>query len=417
VFGLAPALQASRTSLADALKSGGRGQLTGRSRLRSAFVTGQIAMSLLLLIAAGLFVRALIEASARDPGFNPDGVAVAAVDLEPHGYDQTTGAQFFRQLSERVAALPGVESVALAEAVPLGFSQHSTSVGIEGHAPASGEENVTINFNTVGAGYFETLQIPLLRGRGFGAGDQDGAPPVAVVNQAFAERYWPRDEPVGKRLRIGGEQLTVVGVTGTGRYNTLDEEPLPFLYLPFGQHYTPSMTVHLRSAAPAAPLLAQLQREVRAIDPNVPVGASMPLAQMIGLSLLPQRLAAVLIGGFAVLGLLLAAIGVYGIIAFSVAQRTREIGIRIALGAGAGAVRRLVVGQAGRLVTAGVVLGVLAAFGVTRLLASLLYGVAPADPLTFGAAALLLIAVALLASYFPARRATRVDPVVALRAE
>ena len=257
VFGLAPAFAASRASLATVLKAGARGQTAARTRLRSAFVIGQVAFSLLLLIAAGLFVRALIEAASREPGFDPDGVTVASVDLEPHGYDRERGGEFLRELTGRVTALPGVESVGLARSVPLSLSEHNTMVRIEGHEPAEGESGTTVDMNTVDAGYFETLQIPLVRGRGFTTADREGAPPVVVVNQAFVERFWPGEEPLGKRISRGSHEMTVVGVTRTGRYNTLDEADLPYMYLPFGQDFEPAMTLHVRSRGESAALLAR----------------------------------------------------------------------------------------------------------------------------------------------------------------
>ncbi|HEX8696358.1 MAG TPA: ABC transporter permease [Longimicrobium sp.] len=412
VFGLAPAVAASRPSLVPALKEGSpRGGRRGR--LRGAFVVGQLAMSLLLLLSAGLFVRALQRALAVDTGFDPDGVVVASLDLGAHGYDAERGQRLQRELLERVRATPGVLAAGLATMVPLSGEWDETRV-----RPAEGGDTAAAGFNAVDGEYFRTLGIPLLAGRTFTDRDRTGAPPVVVINRTLGERLWPGRSPVGQRMQANGMEAEVVGVVPDGKYESIREEPRAFLYVPAGQVYSERVTLHVR-AAPGAEgaALGALRRELRALDPDLPLGAPMPMAAMTGAALVPQRIAAWLIGLFGVVGLVLAAVGVYGLLAYSVSQRTREIGVRMALGAERAAVLRLVLGQGAALVAAGVAVGLAGALAASRVLAGMLYGLSATDPLTFVAVPLLVAAAGLLASWLPARRATRVDPLVALRAD
>jgi predicted permease len=412
VFGLAPALQASRTDVLSGLKAGGAGQGTRGSRLRSALVVGQLALAMLLLVVAGLFGRTLQRALGADLGFDPAGVAVARVDLGPHGYDAARGAEFQRRLLERVASAPGVQSAALAGFAPMSGNVISTDVRLPGTAAT----RRTVDTNVVDPGYFATLRIPLRAGRVFTAADRAGAAPVVVVNETMAARLWPGGSALGKTVRANGADREVVGVVANGSYERFGEEPTSFMYLPVAQAYSPGVTVLARGADAGAALLA-IRRELQAMDANVAPEQAMPLSQIVGVSLLPQQLAGFLIGGFGVLGLALAALGIYGVLAYQVGQRTREIGVRVALGARSGDVVRMVVRRGVGLAALGAVIGLTLAFGATRLLATLLYGVSATDPLTFTAVPALLMAVALTASWLPARRAARVDPMVALRAE
>jgi predicted permease len=415
LFGLVPALQASRPELVSALKEGA-GATARRSRLRNAFVVAQVAVCMLLLVGSGLLVRSLQNALNIDPGMDPRGVVTAAIDIGPHGYDEARGRIFYQQLQERLAARPEVESVSLAAQIPLTFTQSRVGVGIPGHEPPPGSQGFVIDLNTVGSGYFEMLRIPV-EGRAFTAADGPDAARVAMVNRTMADHFWPDGGALGQFVRMGGADVEIVGVVADGKYQRLVEEPIPYLYLPFEQSYSASMVLHVRAAGPEAPITPLMRRELALLDSNIPLHAPVSLDRAIRVSLLPQRIAATVIGALGALGLLLAAVGLYGVLAFLVGQRTREIGVRMALGARAVHVFRLVFGQAGALVLTGLALGAMLAFGASRLLGGLLVGVSPTDPVTFILVTLLLIAVALLASYGPARRAIRVDPLITLKSD
>ncbi|HEX8670890.1 MAG TPA: ABC transporter permease [Longimicrobium sp.] len=413
-FGLVPALQATRAELLPGLKEGASHLATGRVRGRSLFVAAQLAMAVLLMVIAGLFARTLRHGLAVDPGFQPEDVLVSTTDLGPHGYDETRGRDFYRQLTERVRALPGVESAGLTDIALLAGSSHGEDV--EAATPGAAEpRRVNVSIAVVDAGYFSTLRIPLATGRAITDADRPGSPRVVVVNQRLAMQLWPGENPLGKRLRKGSEEWEVVGVARDGKYASVSEEPRAFAFFPFAQSYSPRMVLHVRGGG--AGLREMIRREVRALDPDIAVENQTALASMVGLTLLPQRVAAILVGVLGVLGLALAGIGVYGVLAYQVAQRTREFGIRLALGASARHVMRLVVGRGALLAAGGAAVGLLMAAGITRFLRSFLIGVSPLDPLTFAGVAVTLAAVALLASYLPARRAVRVDPMQALRAD
>jgi predicted permease len=413
--GLVPALAASRPVLVPALKDGaGTGR---RTRLRGAFVVGQLAMSLLLLVTAGLFARALQGALSIDPGFRPRGVAVGEVRLRPHGYDEARGAELYRQLLERLRARPGVRAATLASVLPLSGNFDATQVWAAG-GPSDPAARVRTGFAVVEGGYFGALSVPLRAGRVFGDEDRSGAPLVAVVNETLARRLWPGENAVGKRLDGGRDgEVEVVGVVADGKYQSLRDAPEPYMYLPFGQSYQGTMTVVVRHDGPAAPVLAAMHAELRALDASVPLARALPMEVVVGESLTPQRMAAAMVGAFGTVGLLLAAVGVYGVLAYQVSQRTREIGVRMALGAGRASVLRLVLRQGMGLAVVGIGIGLALALAASRALAGMLYGLSATDPATFVAVPLLVCAAAFLASWLPARRATRVDPLVALRAE
>ena len=432
VFGLAPALTASKPDLVPALKDAAPTATRTRARLRGAFVVGQIAISLVLLVAAALCVQSLRNAAQIETGFDPEGVWVASVDLSLQNYDEARGREFFRRLKERVASEPGVEAAAFARSVQLSGLQFNSTVRIEGHEPAEGEPPLNVFTNWVDEDYMRALRVPLLAGRGVTESDDEKAARVVVVNETMAKRYFGgAASAIGKRFTVTGRprpgdrtprtdaQVEIVGVARDGRYYTLGEEPQAYMYLPAAQDYRGMATLHMRVArdADAPALVAALRREARALDPNLPLVNVQPMTEAVGFSLIPLRLAASVVGGLGLVGLLLAALGVYGVVAYTVGARTKEIGIRVALGAQAADILRLVMRQGFVLVVVGLALGFAGAFALTRYLASLLYGVSTSDPLAFSAGAVLLALAALLASYLPARRATRVDPTVALRHE
>ena len=427
IFGLIPAVQYSRPDLTRALKDDAGSQGFRRSRLRDLFVTGQIAMTLLLLICAGLFLRALAHASTVHPGTEPERVQTATFDPRAFGYDEQQTREFYRRLLERVRAVPGVEGASLAMMIPVGQAQAGTIVGIEGDesygADLSDEHSagVKTEYNIVSPGYLQTMKIPLLRGRDFNDADRDGAPDVAIIDETMARRYFAGVDPLGRRFKDTGKTYEIIGVAQSGSYRTLNSEPRPFVYLPFAQHdgagFNSRMLLHVRSANNAAGTYAALRREVASIDRSIPLQEPMPVSEYINFSLLPQRIATGVAGVFGLTGLVLSGLGIFGMVSYSVAQRTHEIGIRMALGAQRADVLKLVLRQGLRVTSLGILLGIGGGLAFTRLLSSLLYGVSPTDTGTFVGVSLLLASVAMLASYLPARRATKVDPMIALRYE
>ena len=419
-FGLAPAWQAaSKTDIVPVLKDEAALGRTRRSRLRGAFVVAQVACSMFLVIGAGLFVRSLLSARAIDAGFDPSDMIVMSVVPQLHGYDEARGRSMYESLLQRVSALPGVQSATLAESVPLGIGGSRRGTAIEGYRPQPGEDTETA-YNVVAPRYFETMRIPILRGRSFSDADRSGAPPVVIVNEAFARRYWPNDDPLGKRISADGADgafREVVGVTRTGKYNTLGEEPRPFYYLPLWQEYVGGVTLHVKTNIEPSALMSSVRETIRAVDATVPVFDVKTMDEQMLVALLPARLAGTLLGAFGLLALLLASVGIYGVMAYSVVQRTREIGVRRALGAQTNNLLRLVLGEGMRLAAIGFAIGLAAAAALTRFVSSLLYGVTPTDPLTFAGAVGILTIASVVACYVPAVRALRVDPVIALRSE
>ena len=421
VFGLAPALQASRLDIVMALKSEDA-QRAGsrRSRLRAVFVTAQVTLSVVLLVSAGLFIRSLQSANTIDPGFRVDHALTIPINLGLLRYKETEGENFYRNLLARVEAQPGVERASLVRFAQLGFSFAQFQVFAAGRASGKTDEGISTGFNVVGPNYFKTMETPLLRGRDFTEADRKGAPDVVVLNQTLAATLWPGEEALGKRVSISGPDgpfLEVVGVARDGKYRSLGEAPHPYIYQPLLQSYDPKMTLVVRTTGPPQSVATAMREQIRTLDANLPVADVKTLRDQLDLSLFPSRVAAWTLGGFGVLALLLAAIGIYGVVSYSVAQRTREIGVRMAMGAREKDVLRLVLGEGLFVIAVGLALGLLLAAAATRVIASLLYGVEATDPLTFAGVPLLLGFVALVASYIPARRATKVDPLVALRYE
>jgi macrolide transport system ATP-binding/permease protein len=425
LFGLAPALQATRTDLVPALKDAGAQAGRSRSRLRGGLVVAQVTLSLMLLVAAGLTLRTLARLQMTSPGFEVEDGLVASFDLGLQGYDGARGRDFERRLVERVRALPGVRAASLTDLMPLSLNYTSNNVYIEGRPGARGANVPVSMVASVEHDYFGAMGIPVVAGRPFGERDDERAPQVVVVNETFARRFYggpdPAREALGKRMSFAGDTgpwAEIVGVAKDGKYWTIGEAPQLFVYSPLSQRYSATATLVVRTAGgdPRA-LIPAVNAEVRALDPALPLFDAKTFEEHMGLSLFPARVAAALLGGFGVLALLLAGMGVYGVVSYAAAQRTREIGIRMALGAQGRDVLRLVATSGMLLVAAGVLLGLAGAFALTRFMESVLYGVSATDPLTFALVVVLLAAVALLACLVPARRATKVDPMVALRHE
>jgi len=417
VFGLAPAVQSSGLGLAPVLKGeGGAGGGARRSRLRNGFVIAQFTLSVVVLIGAGLFLRSLRNAKALDTGFAARDVVLLPVNLSLQRYSEERGRQFYQRLLDNVRATPGVRSASLVTQVPLGLSNSASFVTREDKQ--SEDERERVDTTTVASGYFETMGIPVLRGRDFSLRDAKGAPGVAMINESMAQFLWPNQDPIGKRFSFsaqGGPYTEVIGVVKDGKYRSLGERPRPFLYLPLEQGYEGA--VHLVAGGDPQATLRLVRDAVRAIDPGLAAFSPRTISEHLGIALFPARMGAVLLGSFGLVVLVLAAVGIYGVAAYSAGQRTQEIGVRMALGAQRHHVLALIVGQGMRLVLTGLGLGVAAALALSQVLQSFLYGVSPTDPLVFAGISVMLAAVASAACYLPARRATRVDPAVALRYE
>ena len=425
VFGLAPALQSSRPDVIPALRDDAAVGGYRRSRLRSTLVVVQVTLSLVLLSGSALFLRSLANARVIDPGFDTRGLYDAALDVGTLRYDDARQGAFYAELARRARELPGVRAASLGAVVPLSGSNNETRVILESDPSAPVEKQPRVYFNVVGAGYLGTLGIPLLRGRDFSAQDVEGAPPVVILSETAARQIWPDvtdpGQAVGRRvswLGPNGPWMTVVGVARDSKFLSLGERPTRFMYLPFGQNARSEMTLHVRAPGVGAAALGEaLRGVVKELEPRLPPVSVTTIVQDMQISLLPAQAGAGFLGTFGLLALVLATVGIYGVTSYAVAQRTREIGIRTALGANRRDVLRLVLGESMRLVAIGGALGLALALGAGRLLQSLLYGVSPTDPLTFAGTPLLLAGVALLATLIPARRAAKVDPMVALRYE
>jgi predicted permease len=372
-----------------------------------------------LLVSAGLFIRSLQSANAIDPGFRVERALTVPINLGLLRYDEAKGEDFYRSLLARVEAQPGVEGASLVRFAQLGFSYAQYQVFVEGGSGQT-EEGTDTGFNVVGPKYFRTMETPLVRGRDFAESDRKGAPGVVVLNEKLAATLWPGADALGKRVSVNGPEgpfLEVVGVVRDGKYRSLGETPQPYIYQPVLQSYDPKMTLIVRTTGEPRAAAAAVREQIRSLEANLPVADVKTLEEQVNLSLFPSRVAAWTLGGFGVLALLLAAIGIYGVVSYAVAQRTREIGVRMALGAKRRDVLQLVLGEGLLVVAVGLCLGLLLAAAATRLLSGFLYGVGTTDPLTFVGVPLVLGFVALLASYIPSRRATKVDPLQALRYE
>ena len=418
LFGLVPALQFSRPDLATELKdrssqpSGSRQRVTARNAL----VVAQMALSFVALIGAGLFLRSLDQARAIDPGFDADKLAVLSFDLATQGMTLDAALERQREILERVRSVAGVERASYGSSTPLGGGGFQRSVFLEGQDPSDARNGRFVQVNGVSEGYLATLGIPLLQGRDFTAADTAQSPQVVIINEAMARQFWPGENALGKRFRFfRQEQLTeVVGIARDSKYNFIGEEPTPFMYRPRLQEAATAATLTIRSANPEA-VLGTIRAVVQQMEPNMPLIGVFTMRNVFDQALWAPRMGALLLAVFGGLALLLASVGVYGVMAYSVSQRTRELGIRVALGASTSEVRGMVLRQGLVLTLAGIGVGLVAAMLLTNLVSTLLYGISALDPLTFTVIPIILMAVAAVAIYVPARRASRVDPVIALR--
>jgi predicted permease len=420
--GLLPAMRVSRANLNDTLREGGRGTIGGsRQPLRSALVVTQVAGSIIVLVAAGLFARSLTNAESIDLGFNPHNVLNIGIDPGLQGYDQPRSEAFLRELLRRAQQAPGVESASLAFSYPMSYYNDGASIYAEGEVLPPDSRVPGGNYNCISPDYFSVMRIPIVEGRPFVDSDTASSKAVAIINQAMAKQIWPGQDPIGRRFSYKGQtgpMVTVVGVARDFKFGSILDATGSYFYVPQTQNYKSIHVLQVRSSrAPVESLIPSLEGEVRQLDPNMPVFDVMTMEQSLGGAngFFLYMMGAAFAGTLGGLGLILAIVGVYGVVSYNVSQRRHEIGVRMALGASPGVVFRLVLRLIAILVGGGVLLGSLAALGVSRFLSSLLLGVAPWDPLTYAGVDALLILVALVACYLPARRATRVDPSTALR--
>ena len=399
----------------------------GGLRLRHAFVIAQVTFSVVLVITAGLFARALHRAGSSDPGFDAHGVQLMTLDLTQGGYTNLTGRSFVRELVDRVRLLPGVQAATIASALPGGFEVRREALSVPGGSSSRGQGFLSVDWNVIEPGYFHTLRIPILAGRDFASQDRDGAPPVAIVSEAAARQFWPGQSAVGKYLlqptrapdrpTSAMRTLLVVGVARDIQSSSvIDGLARALVYVPFQQQYLSSMTIVVRTTS-GGHIADEVRALLAAMNANVPILAAQTLDDAVALGLAPQRIAATVAGSLAIVGMLLTAIGIYGVMAYAVTRRTREIGIRLALGAQRDDVMKMILREGLFLTTVGSAIGVMLAAAVARVLAGFLFGIPPSDPITFAATTLLFATIGVAACYVPVLRATRVDAAQALRFE
>jgi len=418
ISGALPALRATRISPGAVLKDEALNTSGGlhKSRLTSSFVIAQIALSLLLLTCAGLFVRSLEKAQRTDPGFDPNHMLLVTFDLRPMGYSDVTGKELQRQVLLRVRQLPGVQSATMADFAPLTFTIHSDGVFPEGYLPRL-HEDMDTDRGDIGTDYLATLRTPLLAGRDFNDADTANGDKVAIVNQAFVDRYWPGQQAIGKRVQFSGQWRRIVGIIANGKYRRLIYDPTPLILTPLTQRYQSEVTLQVRTSGEPLAMASAVEQAIHSLNADLPLYGVTTLKEKMQLGSVFERIAVTFAGSFGLLALLLAGVGIYGVVSYTTRQRTHEIGIRIALGAGKGAILRNVLRQGLILTVAGLTIGVLASLMVTRFLRTVLIGVAPTDPFTYATVAVVLCLVAMFACYLPARRAAAVDPAQALRSE
>ncbi|MBI3405520.1 MAG: ABC transporter permease [Acidobacteria bacterium] len=424
VVGIVPALRASRTNINQALRDGGRSMSGGaeKHRARNILVIAQVAVSLVLLVSAGLFLRSLQHVQTMELGFRSDHLLNLTMDPGQLGYSEARGKTFYKELENRIAALPGVEAASLASSVPLGYNNMGDWIRSEGQVIEPGKRGPSAGYNVVSQNYFNTMKVVLQRGRTFTTEDAAETRLVAVINQHMAERLWPGQDALGRRFELNsepGKWREVIGVTANGKYQFILEDPADFFYLSQEQKYQSLRTLQVRTSVSPESIGPTVQREIRALETELPVYDVITMEQSLngGNGFFLMRMGAGFAGALGALGLILAVVGVYGVVSYSASQRTHEIGIRMALGAAKRDVLSLVIGGGLKLVSIGVVVGVLLAAVLGQAMKSLLVGISSIDPVTFGSVSLLLGLVALLACWIPARRATKVDPMVALRYE
>lgn len=418
-FGLVPALQGSSASMLASLKASAASMTAspGRTRLRRALVVVQVAASLILLVSASLFMRALRNAQTVDPGFSTRSGLLTSIDLTPAGYDESHGRAFYRDAIARMREIPGVEAASIATNVPLIFWNSSTSrVTIDGYTPAPNED-VVVDTNRVGPHYLRTMGVALLEGREFTDRDVAGMPDVGIANETLVRRYFKGANPIGGRVRIGRRTVQIVGVARDGKYTWITEAPRPYLYMPFQQWYTPDAVLHLKTAGDPAGVVAAVQQVVRDLDRNVPLYELRTMTEHLKIATFLQRQLAGMLSAFGALAVLLATVGLYGVIAAGAAQRASEIGMRMALGASRGDIVSLILKQGVGMTLTGIGIGLAVALAVTRLFKSLLVGISSTDAVSFAGTAALLVVVSMVATYLPARRAAALDPTQALRQE
>src|SRR6266436_3874987 len=417
MVGIIPAFQTRHLDLAGPLKADSSGVVGARGRawMRSGLVVFQVSLSFILLVGAALLLESLEKIRSASPGFTTTSVVTTGVSLEAAGYDVPRAKIFQDELIDRLSALPGVESAAFACVTPLGYATYSsTPIVVNGYQPSL-EEQPSVEYNQVGPGYFATLGIPLFSGRAFARTDDENAPLVAIVNRTMVTRYWAGEDPVGRRLQVKGRWARVVGVVADSKYESMRETPRPFFYVPLRQDFVRGPALNIRTSQSLSSVRAALVREVHALDANLALYELITLQEQVNRSTSPQLVAVTLVSILGGLALLLAGVGLYGVMSYAVAQSTRELGLRMALGAGAANLLRLVISRGLRLTAGGVLFGTVAALAVTRLLGQLLYNVSPHDPVVFGLALAVMTTTAIFACILPAWRASRTDPARVLR--
>ena len=424
IVGIMPALRAARTNVISVLHEGGRGSSSGprRQLARNILVAAQVAGSLVLLVVAGLFVRSLDKAQKISLGFNPDHILNLSVDVAQVGYKEPRGREVYREMENRIRALPGVESVAQAFIVPMSPVSAGDRLSFENRPLEAGQQPPDVSYNVVTPGYFDTIQMPLQRGRKFIDSDSEKAPLVAVINQTMAAEFWPKEDALGKRFSTKGPKgpfIEVVGVVQDAKYQNVTEDPQPYFYVPLEQTYMSMRTIHVRTSVPPETLALGIESQIHDLASDVPITQVQSMTQALqgANGFFFFRFGAQLTAIMGLLGLILAVVGIYSVVSYAAAQRTQEIGIRIAMGATPLDILKMVLRQGLGVVGIGLVLGLVIALAGTHLMSNLIVGIKPTDPLTFAVVVLLLTGIALLACWIPARRATRIDPLVALRYE
>jgi putative ABC transport system permease protein len=421
IFGLAPAIKAGRTDVNEALKTGGKGSIKSGNRLRRGLVVVEVALSLMLVIGAGLLLKSFWLLTRVNPGFEADHLLTIHVSLPEQKYSEPTQViEFFRKVPERLATLPGVKAVSAVSRLPISGGDPSGDLTIDGRTFATGEAP-GVSFRRILPNYFRAMGIPLLQGREFDDRDTGGKPDVVIINQKMAQRYWPSGDAIGKRIKIGPPEtepwLTIVGVVGNVNHTGLDVEPELATFEPHAKRPWSDMTLLVRTSIEPLSLAGAVQRELKGAEKEILIEEVVTMDRRLDLSVAPQRLNVVLLATFAFIALVLATAGIYGVMAHTVVQRTQEIGVRMALGAQVRDVLKMILQSGMSLALLGIAIGLAGAFGLTRLMTKLLFGVTPTDAVTFAGVATILFVVALLACYLPARRATKVDPLIALRYE